>query len=184
MLNYSSGKKLSLCWLKRHGYFKEPKLGEITWEEGVWAKKSNLVNDTIYAQIPNGHPYLTLGYVIEDKKGSRKQIHYEIPLVKKPCYFGGYRHFFVCCLESCKRRATVLYKPEYGTYFACRICHKIRYLGQVVNQRYRHRKEVRNARIEGRINRLEEVQVRRHYRGKITKRAKKLDRLYSKVDIS
>jgi hypothetical protein len=186
MPNYSNSKKLTLWWLKRKRYFSEPKLGIISWEEGVWAKTSNLVNETLLVQIPDDHSHVMLGYVIQNDDGSRKKCHYPVYLTKQTCHFGGFRYFFICPLGNslipCKRRTTVLYKPEHSSYFGCRVCHKIRYFGQVVSQKYRHRQEVRNFMTESRIERLEGVGFKRHYRGKITKRYKKLESLYKKVD--
>lgn len=41
------------------------------------------------------------------------------------CYFGGVRWWFVC--PKCGRRCYKLYRPRHRRYFACRICHELKY---------------------------------------------------------
>jgi hypothetical protein len=49
----------------------------------------------------------------------------KIPLTKTPCYFGGERFWFIC--PDCHRRAGILYRPGYSSFFLCRHCHDLTY---------------------------------------------------------
>ena len=42
-----------------------------------------------------------------------------------PCHLGGVRWWFIC--RECGRRCYKLYQPRHRRYFACRICHKLKY---------------------------------------------------------
>jgi hypothetical protein len=49
----------------------------------------------------------------------------QVPLTKTPCYFGGFRWWFIC--PDCGKRMAILYKPRYSNFFLCRQCHNLTY---------------------------------------------------------
>lgn len=48
-----------------------------------------------------------------------------IEFTSTPCSFGNERWWFLC--RQCGRRCYKLYRPRHRRYFACRICHQLKY---------------------------------------------------------
>lgn len=59
------------------------------------------------------------------------QVEEEVALDWTPCYFGGYRPWFIC--PGCWKRVTKLYAAD-GRIFRCRLCHGLHYLSQRENR--------------------------------------------------
>ena len=50
---------------------------------------------------------------------------FQLPLTRTPCYFGGFRWWFIC--PDCGKKVAILYKPLYSNFFLCRKCHNLTY---------------------------------------------------------
>ena len=123
-------------------------------------------------------PYVRLQYTLTDREGNKKDIDFEVRLTTTPCNFGGVRYWFCCPL--CGQRVGCLYSHD--DYFCCRTC---------ANLTYESRNESRLGRF-GNIGycivaerKMEELYMsikRWTWRGKPTRRARKLKALQAKMD--
>ena len=79
--------------------------------------------------VSESESYLRIYYTQTDEDGNKKDFDYKIPITTTPCYFGGYRYWFICPWYAnkvyCGRRVGMLYKN--GDYFACRHCYDLSY---------------------------------------------------------
>lgn len=166
-------KKISTAFLKKHGYFHGWRSGTMTWTSG-WDKRKNSVS------IEVGEDYLRIIYTQTDRDtDEKKDFDYKIPLTTTPCRYGGKRYWFTCPMsrngQYCGKRVGVLYKN--GDYFACRHCYNLTYSSQ--NQGGRYKGFVSIPDIE-----KAEMEVKRYYyRGKPTRKYRKVMRLNEKFEV-
>lgn len=63
--------------------------------------------------------------------GETENLEYKMRLVTTPCYFGGYRYWFVCRLVvnevPCDQRVGKLYLLRHAKYFGYRHCYDLTY---------------------------------------------------------
>jgi hypothetical protein len=75
---------------------------------------------------------LLLSYSVQVGDGGREAMTEVIPIVNRPCRFGGRRPFFICPGPrngtDCGRRTTKLHLSD--RYFLCRHCNKLAYASQ------------------------------------------------------
>jgi hypothetical protein len=186
MSNYSNSKKITVYRLRRWGFFSHAPQGIITWDEdGVWSKSSNLIQGKMAIKVQIDKLIMEVGYVVEQGNGERKKFYFPVYLSRQPCYFGGFRFFMICPLVCngfpCKRRTSVLYKPDDSFYLGCRACHRIRYPGQLLGSKYRNNTNFIAMLLDNKISDLEDRVARKQYAGKITKKQQRLNKLYKKV---
>jgi hypothetical protein len=91
----------------------------------------------IVKEIGSGHDRFRvhqffLNYSFEESDGVSHPVEMSIKLDWTPCYFGGYRPWFLC--PRCQRRVAILYG---GKYFYCRICHNLAYPSENEQEAYR-----------------------------------------------
>ncbi len=117
--------------------------------------------------------------------GEKTDYDYKISLTTTPCNFGSVRYWFICPLSkngvSCGRRTGTLYLASGGNYFGCRHCYDLSYesrnesrLGRFGNIGYTI---VTDRKIEELYSQIK----RWTYKGKPTKKARKLQALEAKV---
>lgn len=171
-------KKIETSFLKKHGYFCGWKSGTITWTN-EWSENKSSVG--IEVSVMDNENYFRIHYTQTDRdSGEKKDFDYKIPLTTTSCRFGGKRYWFICPWykngEYCGRRVGVLYKD--GDYFACRHCYNLTYSSRNTNRRYRLLPLFSILDIDQKIEKLEGQIKTPYYRGKPTRKQRKLDRLY------
>ncbi len=172
-------KKISVGFLKEHGYFKSWKpAGVITWTRNNWGEE-NKSSVGIEVSIKEGEKYLRIYYTQTDlETQEKKDFDYKIPLTTTPCRYGGVRYWFVCpCYKNgvyCGKRVAKLYKN--GDYFACRHCYNLTYESR--NQNGIYRSFVSEPDVEEAWNAVK----RTYYRGKPTRKYKRYLKLREQCD--
>jgi hypothetical protein len=130
--------------------------------------------------------YVRFYYTVTDRStGEKTDYDYKVQLTTTPCNFGGVRYWFICSLSRngiyCGRRVGKLYKAPSGHYFGCRHCY---------NLSYDSRNESRSGRIgqlgyllkaERRYEDLYKQTKRWTYKGRPTKKAKRLHALEQRM---
>ena len=176
-------RSVSISFLKKHDYFCGCRSGGIAWKNcfGEETSSIGILVSTMY-----GDNYVRFQYTTTDRNTEEKtKYDYKVQLTTTPCNYGGVRYWFICPLSRngvyCGRRVAKLYKAPGADYFGCRHCFDLSY-------------ESRNESRLGRIGQLgyllkvdrqiEELykQIRRWtYKGKPTKKARKLRALEAKA---
>lgn len=166
--------RLSVFDLRRWGYLGQSKSGWLSWTD-AWSDQKSIVGVSSSAE-----GWVRLTYTqTNTETGEKRDFDYKIRLTPTPCYFGGERYWFICPSAYCGRRVGVLYKG--GNYFACRHCYDLAYRSQ---RRSRSSKLYALGRIldlETRIEWLEERRKRRYYRGRPTRKQRRIDDLYERT---
>lgn len=103
-----------------------------------------------------------------------------INVITTPCRYGGKRHWFLC--PACKRRVGILYKD--GSYLKCRKCCDLTYRSRLERKTGLLYHATNVLRMSERINDLESNQKRSKYKGKPTRKQRKLDKLITLAKIS
>jgi hypothetical protein len=177
---------VSISFLKKHGYFSSYgyQAGRILWRNSFGEETGSI---GIAVRITENEKYAQFYYTVTDRHtGEKTDYDYKVQLTTTPCNFGGIRYWFICQLSRngvyCGRRVAKLYKAPGGSYFGCRHCY---------NLSYESRNEPRFARPSGmfyplkldkQIEKLNKSIKRRTYKGKPTKKARKLKVLEQKMD--
>ena len=101
-----------------------------------------------------------------------------IDLSMTPCNLGGSRYWFLCPGNNgnCKRRVKILYKV--GQDFRCRHCLNLLYESQTSGKTKQYI-VARWHKMQEEIQSLDKQIKRKHYRGRPTRKCKRLDRLMS-----
>jgi hypothetical protein len=184
--NADEVKRISVNFLKKHDYFCGWRCGTITWTSNSYygENKSSVGVDV---SLINGDSYARIHYTQTDRDTEeKKDFDYKIPLVTTPCRYGGKRYWFICPWYKnkvyCGKRVGTLYKD--GDYFACRHCYNLAYSSQKVNRRYKLFPLFDVFNFDDKISALEKQIKRRYYKGKPTKKQRKLERLYRRANIN
>lgn len=174
--------QLSIFKLKEFGLLVGYCSTTLTWTRRLSGRKNSI---GILVDVTDG-PYVKVNYTITDRdSGEKTDYDYKISLTTTRCNFGGKRYWFICPLSVngiyCGRRVGTLYLAPGGKYFGCRRCH---------NLSYESRNEPRLARPGGigypiKAERLYEelyMQTKRWtWRGKPTRKARRLRVLEKKM---
>ena len=174
--------QLSIFKLKELGLLTGYCATTLTWTRSLSGHKSSIgiVVDTedLYAKV---------NYTVTDRNTDEKTDYdYRIALTTTSCNFGGVRYWFICPLSTngayCGRRVGTLYLAPGAKYFGCRHCY---------NLSYESRNEPRLARPGGigypiKAERLYEELYKKTkrwtWRGKPTRKARKLKILEQRTD--
>ncbi len=179
-----SSHALSIFWLKKQGFLDSSyKSGFITWTYGLSENKSSvgfsIVKDSW--DIAEENTYIELKYTHTDRWTEEKSdMDVKITLTATPCSYGGKRYWFVCPLTKngryCGRRVGVIY--VIGKWFGCRHCGEIAYQSQMYGGRYKGFVSIPD------IEKAEKEVKRWHYRGKPTRKYRKVIKLNEKFESS
>ncbi len=176
-----ASKRIELSWLKTKGYFPREEAhigGEIKWSfcgepTGDIRVEVNTMTDP---------PYLRMKYRAR-KHGTSEEWRdkdYQFSLERLPCHFGGFKWFVRCQLSKneiyCGRRVRVLYSV--GDYFGCRHCANLTYQRCNYGGRYKGFLSIPD------LDEQEEKVKRRFYRGKPTRKYRRLLQMEEKFNIS
>lgn len=175
---------VSIAFLKKHDYFCGYRCGTITWTN--WqGEQTASIGMTVGTR--DGEDYARFQYTHTRRStGEKTKCDYKVRLVTTPCHLGGVRWWFICPLTTkghyCGRRVGKLYLPPGGMYYGCRHCY---------NLSYESRNEPRLARPGGmgypivlirRCDDLREQMKRWTYRGRPTRKARRLDALETRLE--
>lgn len=177
--------RLSIFWLKKHGYLHKDysyKSGSIKWSYNGNEKSS--IGFSVGRDnwgTPEEKTYIKLRYIhTNGHSGEKENLNYRIELATTPCNLGGKRYWFICPLVKnnnyCGRRVGVIYSV--GKYYGCRHCGNITYDSQVQSKRYNGFVSIPD------IDRAEEEVKRYYYKGKPTRKYRKVIRLNEKFEYS
>jgi len=122
-------KTITTQFLNKHKYFN----GGVCYGGGMsWSRngeKTGSIGFTV--STVEGDEYIRFQYTQTDWNTDKKtELNYKVRLDWTPCYFGGYRWWFICPLvvhgRSCGRRVGSLHLGN-GKYFGCRHCYNLTY---------------------------------------------------------
>lgn len=174
--------KISVYRLKRYDFLlpKQTKSSLLTWKKTGSSKEKSVAVEV--STIP-GMQYMDLKYTLTKQTGEKTHLSYKVPLTTTPCYFGGYRYWFICPLVKngipCRRRVGILYLG--GTYFGCRHCYNLTYRSRNENRHFRFHTIGKIWDNDEKIVKLEDEIKRPYYRGKPTRKQRRLAKLYQKA---
>ena len=123
---------ISVFTMKRYGAFCGFKTGIIEWKSASAEMTNNIRIQVCVGRELAGDNYVRFTYTSTNRTtNEKKNLDYNVQLVRTPCYFGGFRYWFICGLEVngryCGRRVAKLYLPPGGIYFGCRHCYNLTY---------------------------------------------------------
>ena len=122
---------LSIRQLRLGGFLHDGQSGVISWVNSAGKKKGNI--EFVISGDKDGKLHMTTGGQVID-------------IIRTPCNYGGFRHWFVCP-GGCK--AMKLYLPPKTEHFACRRCYDLSWLSMQENhKRDRVSKHLENADFE------------------------------------
>jgi len=174
-------RSVSISFLKKRGFFSEPccMWGTIFWKNCYGEQTASI---GVAVSTLGGDHHVRFWYTTTDRNsGERTEYDYKVTLTTTPCNFGGVRYWFICPLTRdgvyCGRRVAKLYKAPGGSYFGCRHCYNLSYesrnesrLGRLGGLGFPLKVECQIERLHGEIKRWT-------YRGRPTKKARKLQAL-------
>ena len=174
---------LSIFKLKEFGLLRGYVSATLTWTY-IRLEKVNSIGIVVNVK---GEPCVKVNYTVIDQDGNKIDYCYKISLSTTPCNFGGVRYWFICPLSKnglyCGRRVGTLYIVPGAKYFGCRHCY---------NLSYETRNEPRFARFGGwgyplkaeiQYEELYKKIKRWTYRGRPTRKVRKLHALEQKKRI-
>jgi len=169
---------LRINWLKKQGILDGGfRSGTITWTFKMSENKSSIG----YSALTGGDDeYINLCYTQTDNhSGEKTDLDYKVPLVSTPCNYGGKRYWFRCSLSKngkfCGRRIGVLFLI--GKHFGCRYCGDIAYYSQMQSEKYKGFVSIPD------IEEAEKKVKRYYYKGKPTKKHRRLEKLNNKFHL-
>lgn len=172
-------RKISIWWLKKQGFLNGWISGSMSWTSGWDGSKSSISFsvDTVGGQIRFW--YTQTSYW----SGEKREMDYTHGIVTTPCHYGGVRYWFRCDLTTngryCGRRVGVLYKSPGSWYWGCRHCHRLTY----DSRRVSHSNPLYSIMdLEFKCEKLEEQIKRRTWRGRPTRKYRRLLRMYRYMD--
>lgn len=175
--------QLNIFKLKEFGLLRGYATSTLTWTWRLSGRKNSI---GIIVDVRD-NPYVKVNYTTTDRStGEKRDYDYTISLTTTPCNFGGKRYWFICPLSLngvyCGRRVGTLYLASGGNYFGCRHCYDLSYesrnesrLGQFGNIGF-------PLVAERKIEELYRQIKRWTWRGKPTKKVRKLKALEAKLD--
>lgn len=177
--------RLSIFFLKKHGYLDKEfsyKSGGVSWTYGLNENKSSIGFSVERENwgTPQETAFIKLQYTHTSQWTNEKEnMNYKVDLTTAPCNYGGARYWFICPLTKngkyCGRRVGVLYSV--GKWFGCRHCGEIAYAKQMEGGKFRW-----NGVSIPDIERAEKEVRRYYYKGKPTRKYKRLVKLNEKFE--
>ena len=168
---------LSVYFLKKHGYLDGGwRYGGIKWTYGMSGNESSIG----FTVNINGNECdnIKLQYTHTNRQTDEKEnMNFKIELTTTPCNYGGVRYWFICPLSKngkyCGQRVGVLF--SIGKWFGCRHCREIAYAKQMEGGKFRW-----NGVSIPDIEKAEKEVKRYYYRGKPTRKYRRVMRLNEK----
>ena len=179
-------RSVSISFLRKHGYFSEPcsMSGSIVWKNGFGEITGSI---GITVSTLDNVDYVRFYYTVTERSsGEKAEYDYKVSLATTPCHFGGVRYWFICPLSKngvyCGRRVGKVYCPPGANYYGCRHCYNLSYesrnesrLGRIGQLGYLLKAERQMEELQSRIK-------RNFYRGKPTKKFRRLLMMQNKLN--
>lgn len=169
-------KKIPIWWLLREAKGLQGS-SNITWGENGSSGRITVEYDLLGPDKYARFIYTQTDFFTKDKK----DFDYKVLITETPCNYGSTRHWFICPLikdgKQCGRRIGVLYKA--GDYFACRHCYSLTYASRKINKEEPVFSAVR---LELKIESLQQQIKRYTYNKKLTRKGRKLEKLYQELE--
>jgi len=179
-------RSVSISFLRKHDYLSEDscRSGGICWKNCYGEETSSI---GIVVSTFEGENYVRFYYTVTNRSsGEKTEYDYKIQLTTTPCNFGGVRYWFICPLSKngvyCGRRVAKLYKAPGGNYFGCRHCYDLSYESRNESRLGRIGQLGYLLKVEKQYEELYKKVKRWTYRGRPTKRARKLQILEQKME--
>jgi hypothetical protein len=176
-------RSVSISFLKKGDYFCGYRSGGIVWKNHYGEEISSI---GVAVSTMDGDNYVQFQYTTTNRNtGEKTKYDYKVRLTTTPCNFGGIRYWFICPLSKngiyCGRKVAKLYKAPGADYFGCRHCYNLSYESR--NETRRGRIGVfRNVmKVERQIQELHSQIKRWTYKGRPTKKIRKLLTLREKM---
>jgi len=183
MAHFIDCKRIDISELYKAGMFKKNTTVTIEWSGFFCSLNKEIENKVVLQKIANKDA-VEIGY-FTFHNDERQRWTYLIKLSQKPSNLGGFRYYFICPLTvngiPCRKRVSVLYKPDHENYFGCRHCHQIIYSTQLFNPKSSSYTEIKRQIVERKNEELESEIIRPIYRGKKTRKQVRLERLYEEA---
>ena len=167
---------IGISWLKEHGYFCGYRSGTVVWKSSDDEEVGSIGIDV---SVMDGDNYARFHYTITElSTGEKTKYDYKVTLTTTPCHFGGVRYWFICPLSKngvyCGRRVAKLYRAPNADYYGCRHCYNLSYesRNQARSGMFGHLRHL--IRAEEQCEKLSSETKRWTYRGRLTKKARKL----------
>ncbi|MDO8649515.1 MAG: hypothetical protein Q7R81_07085 [Candidatus Peregrinibacteria bacterium] len=164
-----AARRIEMTFLRKSGY-----LCGWAWKTIRWncrGEPTGQITVKIATGSDGDNYYMELDYKTRSGDEEWRPMDYRVRLESTPCRYGGKRWWFRCPVVRCNRRNSILYQS--GDYFVCRKCARLSY----ASQEYRSRR----IGLLGRIMDAEKFEMtlkRWYYRGKPTRKHRKLLRMY------
>jgi hypothetical protein len=110
--------RIDARWLKKQGCLRSGLRSILSWSMG--GKETGSISYRMETDR------MILDYRNRSNGGDWTPVEQEITFDRTPCYYGGYRTWFLC--PRCWKRVVILYGA--GRYFFCRHCHNLTYASQ------------------------------------------------------
>jgi len=177
-------RSISMSFLRKNGFFCGLRSGVVTWTNNCGEQTAGI---GIWVSTLDGENYVRFQYTWTDRHtGEKTPYDYKVRLVATPCHYGGVRWWFICPLSKngtyCGRKVAKLYLAPGGRYFGCRHCHELSYDSRNESRLGRWGQAGYCLKLECQIDELREKMHRWTYRGKPTKKARKLHVLEARMD--
>jgi len=179
-------RSVSISFLKKHGYLSEPcsMSGSIVWKNYYGEETSSI---SIAVSTMYDDNYVRFQYTTTNRNtGEKTEYDYKVQLTTTPCNFGGVRYWFICPLSKkgvyCGRRVAKLYKAPGANYFGCRHCYNLSYESRNESRLGRFGSIGYSIVAERKMEELYSQIKRWTYKGKPTKKARKLKALEAKLN--
>lgn len=173
---------LSIFWLKKNKHLPQKggwhPYGSIKWTYGMSGNESSI--GFIVKINGSDSDNVRLQYIHTSRGTSEKEsMDYKVELTTTSCNYGGKRYWFICPLSKdgkyCGRRVGVLF--SIGKWFGCRHCGEIAYAKQMEGGKFRW-----NGVSIPDIGRAEKEVKRYYYKGKPTRKYKRLIKINEKFE--
>jgi hypothetical protein len=169
--------QLSIFKLKKFGLLQGCAATTLTWTRRLSGHKSS-----IGIVVDTENLYAKVSYTITDQNGNKTDYNYKISLTTTPCNFSGKRYWFICPIAGCGCRTGILYLACGGKYFGCRHCYNLSYesrnetcLGRIGQLGYLMKIETKYENLYNSIKRWS-------WKGRPTRKVKKLDMIQKKLE--
>ncbi len=172
------GTKLNIFKLKEFGLLGGYRSNTLTWTRSLSGHKSSV---GIVVDVMD-EPYVKLNYTFTDHdSGEKTDYDYKIQLTTTPCHYGGVRYWFICPLVRnglpCGRRVGTLFLSSGCKYFGCRHCYDLSYESRNECRLGRFGQMGYVLKADRQIEELREKIKRWTWRGRPTRKVKKLNAL-------
>ncbi len=170
---------VSIAFLKKHDYFCGYRSGLISWTNWQGEQTASI---GVIVCTTEGDSYTRFQYTNTRRStGEKTECDYKVQLVTTPCHLGGVRWWFICPLSKngvpCRRRVGKLYCPPGSMYYGCRHCHALSYESRNDSRHGRLAHMGHYLTLDRRRKKLLEGMARWTYRGRPTRKARRLHAL-------